>query len=240
MIRIADRYERRTPELVPRKRRRVSESPAPAPEAAPAAPETVVVGPFRCPGGLGGANLARLRALVPQCTEELLRSVARFNGELQPAGEFPGRMYDWALTNYFKRYRVVRGPDLVDPYVSYKEAVEFYTRHGFDAFRRGPRVEFELDGRTHATTVAQLYFVRWKDRVDIDWFLRAHRDPIRRHMEAQQRADRRDLAVRRRAAGGRAAAVPRRRRRSRLTAPGPRSPSGAVLPEPRKEPLRVH
>lgn len=82
------------------------------------------------------------------------------------------RVLDWLVTNWSKKHNIVlvagsgaRMPININE--EYRNMLVFYTRKHFDAFRRHDRIYYEYNGKTLATTVAQLNFMKWIDETHI-------------------------------------------------------------------------
>ena len=70
------------------------------------------------------------------------------------------RKYNFSVTNTFKALSLTMVKDgvLRTPHEDYTSHLRAWTRDLYDSFRRGERVWFELDGKKHYSTVAQLHF----------------------------------------------------------------------------------
>jgi hypothetical protein len=74
------------------------------------------------------------------------------------------------VITYAKRLKLAirnRNGQLLNIYNSYLSWLRFFHRHLFDAFRRGPRIYFDMDGQRYSTTVAQLNYMYWVEHNQI-------------------------------------------------------------------------
>lgn len=158
----------------------------------PGTSEVRRVGRFECPADLPPAHVAVLEALDCYFDDERLGRVLR---AVQQGGDgLSLRILDWLVTNFSKKELMTCStPDgeRRDLHNRYREALDFYGRPLFDAFRRGPRVRFEVDGVADETTVGQLNFFRFMLHAGVlDCALRdarlIERDMIKTHARAKE------------------------------------------------------
>ena len=98
------------------------------------------------------------------------------------------RALDWFVINYAKSRRLVllsSKKTLIHVYTNYRAWLGFWERPMYDAFRRGKRVYFSLDGRTHSTTVAQLNYLYWAMITGVLQYVVDHVDIIDADMHAR-------------------------------------------------------
>jgi hypothetical protein len=110
------------------------------------------------------------------------------------------RFIDFLVTVYAREHRVIfcsKGM-LVDIYASYKNQLKSFKKQFFDIFRRGSHIKFKLGEEIVDTTLAQLCFVRWLIKFNIDEYYTEHRDDIVKAMASKserQRTDKRRAAT---------------------------------------------
>jgi len=110
------------------------------------------------------------------------------------------RFIDFLVTVYAREHRVIfcRDGMLVDIYASYKNQLKSFKKQFFDIFRRGKHTKFRLGNEIVDTTLAQLCFVRWLIKFNIDEYYTEHRDDIIKAMTCKserRRTDKRRAAT---------------------------------------------
>lgn len=143
--------------------------------------------------GLSGQEKTLLRQIEPffRDQEHLRKYVVPANNEDPSVPAL--RLIVFALTNTFKTMptkRICKDGKIVDAHQVYLKEQTAWRRSLFDAFRRGQRVWFRLDGCTHYTTVGQLNFWRVIIQNEIIDQIVAREREVQDHAREQQRLDR--------------------------------------------------
>ena len=146
--------------------------------------------------GITSIERQRLRELLKlgYLTDEYLRTVVIPKND-ETSGASRRRAHDYALTNMLKGAPILQATttadgtiDITDVNVDYEQQLERDRRLLFDPFRRGTHLFFQLDGRTHHTTVAQLAMFRFEDRTHLDAYVAEHEEEIRARMKEVARS----------------------------------------------------
>lgn len=106
---------------------------------------------------------SRLRALLSYLNDERLDKV--IVPIISKQSRLSLRTLDWLVINYAKRFSLTlvsqEHQKLINVYTEYRNALRFWQRDLFDAFRRTARVFFDFNGVTYSSTVAQLNYLHW-------------------------------------------------------------------------------
>ena len=102
------------------------------------------------------------------------------------------RKFNFSMTNTFKALSLttVRDGILRTPHEDYAANLRAWTRDLYDSFRRGERVWFELEGRKHYSTVAQLHFFMVGHKTGNNDAVIDYEGVVEIHSKMQQRSDR--------------------------------------------------
>ena len=129
---------------------------------------THAVGIFWATGKLNKRQITRLTELVSFFHTD------RINNVLIPIISMRSvvslRALDWFIINYAKRHRITlinKYSHFLSVYDDYRVWLKYWRRSIFDAFRRGTRIYFEIEGVAYATTVAQLNFLYWSEKTGV-------------------------------------------------------------------------
>lgn len=98
------------------------------------------------------------------------------------------RALDWCVTNWSKQHNVVctgiAAGRLTNIHHSYRAMLSFWKRRLFDPFRRRERVDIEIDGTRHETTLGQANFALWAHTSGTYAYVVGHCGEIERSMNA--------------------------------------------------------
>ena len=102
------------------------------------------------------------------------------------------RKFNFSMTNTFKALSLTMVKDgvLRTPHEDYSAHLRAWTRDLYDSFRRGERVWFQLDGRKHYSTVAQLHFFLVGHKTGNNQAVIEHEAVVELHSKMQQKSDR--------------------------------------------------
>lgn len=101
------------------------------------------------------------------------------------------RALEWFVINYARRRVitfVVKESRIVNVYREYLSWRDYWEQELFDAFRRGPRLYFEWEKQTYATTAAQLNFLYWCELSRVFAYVDQHLPEIEADMNQRIRA----------------------------------------------------
>jgi len=146
----------------------------------------------------------RLRALLPFFTRERIAKMVV--PIISVTSKISLRALDWLVINYSKKHKVVlvnTHSHIVNVYDDYRAWLHHWKRPLFDAFRRGTRIYFEFQGYTYSTTVAQLNFLYWADRVGVLEYASHHIAELEADMNQRIAECRKEKAAIQRAGGKR-------------------------------------
>jgi hypothetical protein len=146
----------------------------------------------------------RLRALLPFFTQERIEKMVV--PIISVTSKISLRALDWLVINYSKKHKVVLvNPQshIINVYDDYRAWLHHWKRPLFDAFRRGPRIYFDFHGFMYSTTVAQLNFLYWADRVGVLEYANQHIDELEADMNQRIAECRKEKAEIQRAGGKR-------------------------------------
>lgn len=100
------------------------------------------------------------------------------------------RLIDWICTTYSKQNRLLfarSNGSVVDIHSSYKSHLRSFGKGRFDIFRRGKKIEIDVNGATIQTTLAQLNFIRWLINHDVLTYLEENKEKmVEMQKESQQ------------------------------------------------------
>lgn len=75
------------------------------------------------------------------------------------------RALDWAVVNWSKQHNIVCSSltpgHTTNIHNAYRNALSFWKRRLFDPFRRRTRINVQIDGEVHETTLGQANFALW-------------------------------------------------------------------------------
>lgn len=155
------------------------------------------LGRLQCPEPLSAKQVLMLRHLLPELTDDFLRT--RVVPILTKQSAVSLRALDWAVVNYCKKWGVSieHNQEIVDIYDAYINALNHWRRRNFDPFRRRTRVFFSVDDNEYETTCGQLHFLSWASKTGVYDYVAANIDAIERDMSetnSRVREERQDPA----------------------------------------------
>ena len=139
-----------------------------------------------------------LRRLRREYTDEIARTVLR--PLIDQTSPVSLRALDWAVVNWAKQHNVVCSSlvpgEMTNIHHAYRNALQYWKRRLFDPFRRRDRVQIELDGQLHDTTLGQSNFALWTYQTGVMGYVLGHIEAIEADMN---QVSQRQKAVRREA-----------------------------------------
>jgi hypothetical protein len=112
------------------------------------------------------------------------------------------RGIDWLITNFSKKFNIIccgKNKEFTNIFHSYKRALSFYKRRHFDPFRRRTRVFIKFsDGKEIETTIGQVVFLMWADRLNVLQYAYNHAEEIEADMNkctSQLRTERKQMMI---------------------------------------------
>lgn len=170
------------PALAPtfeQQQRRVYREKIPTPDT----PHVHEIGAFWSVQPIEPAARNRLQALLPHLTPERMRLIVL--PLVSGHSRLSMRALDWLVINYAKCNKLTLMSErgiLVCVYEEYRANLRYWQRHLFDAFRRRARIFIESEGWTYSTTVGQLNYLYFCERMGVLHYAVGHRQEIETHM----------------------------------------------------------
>jgi hypothetical protein len=98
------------------------------------------------------------------------------------------RALDWFIINYAKKHKIAlinKYSHFLSVYDDYRTWLKYWRRSTFDAFRRGTRLFFHVDGISYSTTIAQLNFLYWSEKTGVLDYVAKYITVIEKDMNAR-------------------------------------------------------